>query len=476
MENEILVKDELQCCKKKNNIAILASKELSMNKIYNNQIRYMNVFKVEVNIIKNKTLITDFLNKNSISTIIISSEIFNNANFNECEFISSLLDIEDIGVKIVLLIVSNPIFIDDIAYVGGIDAQYINFIKRIERIVLRNKENLIVKCSTYYGYSIEQKDFVRWVIEDGSEEILQLDNIVKLDPIIIEDISSYIAENIVDGNGIHYLSSSINCTLYEFAKKVCNLFDKKDNDDNINSDLILKNNEKDEKSDFTQIANKFEKGINTVREQMKCSFEIIYKGNPLIKKNNMTIAEYRLELGRRLIKSIPDDVVEKIDYVVPVPNTGTFYALGLAEETKVTYMQALNKVSSDKRSFSIDDIGMRKYVLETNILPIKKLIKGKVLAIVDEAIFTGVTLKVVCNMLKDCGVKAIYLCIPTPGLCSNCKYNVYPYKDMLKEKIGVGQLKEFFGVEDIFFQQKTEFYECLEQMGGSCVECFIDKK
>lgn len=480
MENKILFEEEINCDIKKDNIAIFDVEELLLNKIYG-QLKYCKVFGITDNKINNEFYNINFLDidkllyflkSNLISTVIISSEIFNKVDYNPELFIKFISTLDGLGIKVILVSVKNPIIIEDGASIGGIDRKYDKFINRLEKKVSKGESNLIIKCSTYYGYSRVKKDFIRWIVENDCKNKIELDNSAKLNPILIDDISGYIEKNVNSKKGTQYLVTNSCCTLYEFAKKICNIFKKDKNYIGKNSKMVLVNNDFINCNKEVEEIKELDKGINIVKRQIQCSFEVIYKTNPMLKKNNVSIAKYRLDLGKRLKKSIPNEVINKIDYVVPVPATGIYYALGLAEETKITYMQLLNKVSGDIRSFPITDVDKRRDILKSNIIPIKELIKGKVLAIVDEAIFTGITLKVVCSMLKECGAKEIYLCIPTPALCSNCKYNVHPHRNMLKEKLSEEDLKSYFQVEGVYFQRKDEFYEGLLPMGENCTECF----
>lgn len=211
--------------------------------------------------------------------------------------------------------------------------------------------------------------------------------------------------------------------------------------------------------------------------QTNCSFKLIYQLRPEDYFFNKLVCKERIALGEELSDSIPMDVADEIDFVTPVPNTGTYYAMGLAKEMCKPYIQAIIKTSFSERSFQIADPDTRKKFLWSKIRPIKELIKGKKIAVVDEAIFTGSTLKVVCEMLHECNVKKIYLCIPTPKCRHHCSYLVYPERDMLLEYLSESTLTEYFDVEGIFFQDDKKFEKELSSIAeGLCMECFLGGK
>lgn len=208
----------------------------------------------------------------------------------------------------------------------------------------------------------------------------------------------------------------------------------------------------------------------------ECAFQFVYEKSPEEYYLNNSVAESRIELGMALAKEITDEVKDKIDFVCPVPNTGTYYAMGLAEKLCKPYIQGITKLSKTERSFHIESTDERKKFLWSKIYIIPELVKNKNIAVVDEAIFTGATLKVVCEMLKDAGAADIYLCIPTPKCRYHCEYGVQPERQMLLEYISEGMLNEYFGVAQCFWQSDMVFKEfSLKFSNRICMECFYGR-
>ena len=74
---------------------------------------------------------------------------------------------------------------------------------------------------------------------------------------------------------------------------------------------------------------------------------------------------------------MPEEIVGRMDYVVPIPNSGLYYAMGLAEQIKVPYLQSLVKPDTLTRSFQISDIALREHVIRQKITPIRELLEDK---------------------------------------------------------------------------------------------------
>ena len=101
--------------------------------------------------------------------------------------------------------------------------------------------------------------------------------------------------------------------------------------------------------------------------------------------------------------------------------------------------------------------------------------RGKCIGIVDEAIFTGATLKIVCEKLRSCSVKSIYLFIPSPESKYRCEYNMQPDRAMLSEYVRASHLADYFDVDGVYFQEDETFVEVLSEYDNYCTNCFIKK-
>lgn len=211
-----------------------------------------------------------------------------------------------------------------------------------------------------------------------------------------------------------------------------------------------------------------------IKRQSSCVFQLIYELKAQDFFYEKRVAEIRFQMGESLAKAVPRQAAAQFDCVCPVPKTGMYYAMGLAHGLKCSYVQALLKTEGEERSFQIANTDKRKQFLWTKLQPIKELIQGKTLAVVDEAIFTGATLKVAVEMLRECGAKGVYLCIPTPKCRSHCNYLVQPPRPMLLEYIRETMLEEYFNVDGVFFQDDDVFKQFILEIDRQmCSECFL---
>lgn len=216
--------------------------------------------------------------------------------------------------------------------------------------------------------------------------------------------------------------------------------------------------------------------IKTIYNQQNCIFKLIYEYSPLDYVNGKQVGEIRQEMGKSLATQIPFVIKERVDFVSPVPQTGITYAMGLAEGLNKPYVEALIKPAREKRSFFLSQTDERKKLLWNKLIPLKEFIKGKKIALVDEAIFTGTTLKVVCEMLRECDVAEIHICLPTPPCVYECPYYVQPKRPLLLEYIRHGMLKDYFNVDSITFLKEKTFLQLKKELKIDCAECFLGEE
>ncbi|WP_201737039.1 phosphoribosyltransferase family protein [Campylobacter armoricus] len=209
-------------------------------------------------------------------------------------------------------------------------------------------------------------------------------------------------------------------------------------------------------------------------KQKFCSLRFLYQGDPGDIILSQSVGSFRIKLGELLASNINDKIISRIDFIVPVPSSGIFYAVGLSKMTKIPMLPALKKIKVSKRAFEIQDVDVRKRYLFDNIQIYSDLIKDKNIILVDEAIFTGATLKVVCEILKRSGVKKIYLAIPSPKCFSQCKYLVHPERNLLLDKISENYISSYFKVNGVIFLPLTEYIDVLNKIDDRiCYECFL---
>ncbi|HHH50990.1 MAG TPA: amidophosphoribosyltransferase, partial [Campylobacterales bacterium] len=159
-----------------------------------------------------------------------------------------------------------------------------------------------------------------------------------------------------------------------------------------------------------------------------CAFEYIYFARPDSIIDGKNVYNMRLKMGKQLAKERPAD----IDLVLPVPDSGVAAARGFAQELGVPFEMGIVRNHYVGRTFIEPTQEIRELKVKLKLSPIKDLIAGKRIAIVDDSLVRGTTSKQIVKMLKDAGATEVHMRIAAPEIKYPCRYGIdTPTKDEL---------------------------------------------
>jgi amidophosphoribosyltransferase len=211
---------------------------------------------------------------------------------------------------------------------------------------------------------------------------------------------------------------------------------------------------------------------NYVKTQSLCSVNLIYRKKSSEIERDKSIANWRYDLGKNLGQNLSDVIKNEIDIVIPVPETGKYYAQGLSNILEKPYVEAFYKKTEIGRSFDIADEEKRQNFLDSKLGILSDLVANKVVAIVDEAIFTGQTLKLVKSLLDSSSVEKIYFFIASPICSKKCNFNMMPDRKLLSSEYGQDDMVRYFNIQGIIFQDLKSFEDISFDAGFTCTKCF----
>ncbi|MPZ94005.1 MAG: amidophosphoribosyltransferase [Propionibacteriales bacterium] len=151
-----------------------------------------------------------------------------------------------------------------------------------------------------------------------------------------------------------------------------------------------------------------------------CLFEFVYLARPDTRISDKRIHSVRVEIGRRLAREFPVDA----DLVIPVPESGTPSAIGFAEASGIPYGQGLVKNSYVGRTFIQPSQTIRQLGIRLKLNPLRDVIDGKRLVVVDDSIVRGNTQRALVRMLREAGAREIHVRISSPPVKWPCFYGI----------------------------------------------------
>jgi amidophosphoribosyltransferase len=151
-----------------------------------------------------------------------------------------------------------------------------------------------------------------------------------------------------------------------------------------------------------------------------CLFEYVYLARPDTMISGRRLHSVRVEVGRTLARECPTDA----DLVIPVPESGTPAAIGYAEASGIPYGQGLVKNSYVGRTFIQPSQTIRQLGIRLKLNPLRDVIAGTRLVVVDDTIVRGNTQRALVRMLREAGAAEVHVRISAPPVKWPCFYGI----------------------------------------------------
>lgn len=155
-------------------------------------------------------------------------------------------------------------------------------------------------------------------------------------------------------------------------------------------------------------------------ERKLCIFEMIYFARPDSIMEDETLYSYRLRLGRHLAKESPAEA----DIVIGVPDSGIPAAIGFSQDSGIPYAEGLIKNRYVGRTFIQPTQTMRESGIRMKLNPLKDVLFGKRVVIVDDSIVRGTTSRKIVKALRDAGATEVHMRISSPPVTHPCFYGI----------------------------------------------------
>ncbi|MGI6328937.1 MAG: amidophosphoribosyltransferase [Dethiobacteria bacterium] len=205
-----------------------------------------------------------------------------------------------------------------------------------------------------------------------------------------------------------------------------------------------------------------------------CIFEFIYFARPDSNIQGKNIHLIRKELGRQLAREQPADA----DIVTGVPDSSLAAASGYAEEMGLPYEMGLIKNRYIGRTFIQPKQEIRSLGVQLKLNPVKKLVEGKRVVIVDDSIVRGTTSKKLVDMLFKAGAKEVHLRISSSPVISPCYYgiDISTREELIAYKRKIEEIRREVGATTLGYLSRQGMLDSLGMSEESlCLACFSGK-
>jgi amidophosphoribosyltransferase len=203
-----------------------------------------------------------------------------------------------------------------------------------------------------------------------------------------------------------------------------------------------------------------------------CLFEYVYLARPDTAIGGRGLHATRVEIGRRLAAEYP---APGADIVIPVPESGTPAAIGYAEASGIPYGQGLVKNSYVGRTFIQPSQTIRQLGIRLKLNPLRDVIAGRKIVVVDDSIVRGNTQQAIVAMLREAGALEVHVRIASPPVKWPCFYGIdFATRDeLLAGHCSVEEIRTAIGADSLGYVSLDELIAATEQPPQSlCRACF----
>ncbi|HTK66668.1 MAG TPA: amidophosphoribosyltransferase [Pseudonocardia sp.] len=209
-------------------------------------------------------------------------------------------------------------------------------------------------------------------------------------------------------------------------------------------------------------------------EPKGCIFEYVYVARPDTTIAGRSVHSTRVAIGRRLAEEYPADA----DLVIPVPESGTPAAIGFAQASGIPYGHGLVKNAYVGRTFIQPSQTIRELGIRLKLNPLREVIRGKRLVVVDDSIVRGNTQRALVRMLREAGALEVHVRIASPPVRWPCFYGIdfATRSELVANGLDMDGIRRLLGCDSLGYVSLEGLIDATEQPSSRlCAACFDGK-
>lgn len=221
------------------------------------------------------------------------------------------------------------------------------------------------------------------------------------------------------------------------------------------------------------------KGLESIKpfssdKHSLCIFEYIYFARPDSNIFGKSVYLTRKRLGKQLARECPVDC----DLVMPIPDSGNYAAAGFVEESRIPYEIGMIRNHYIGRTFIQPSQSVRDFRVRVKLNPIKDVLKGKRIVVIEDSIVRGTTSRIRVRTLRQAGAKKVHMRVSCPPLRYPCFYGIdFPTKkELIASNHTVEWIKDFVGLDSLEYLSLEGMLESMMLPENEfCTACFNGK-
>ncbi|WP_113927095.1 amidophosphoribosyltransferase [Bacillus sp. P14.5] len=209
-----------------------------------------------------------------------------------------------------------------------------------------------------------------------------------------------------------------------------------------------------------------------------CTMEYVYFSRPDSNIHGINVHSARKRMGIQLAKEAPIEA----DVVTGVPDSSISSAIGYAEASGIPYEMGLIKNRYVGRTFIQPSQSLREQGVKMKLSPVRGVVEGKRVVMVDDSIVRGTTSRRIVTMLKEAGATEVHVVISSPPIKNPCYYGIdtSTHEELIASTRSVEEIREIIGADSLTFLSAEGMVEAVgrkdsSENRGHCLACFTGK-
>ncbi len=205
----------------------------------------------------------------------------------------------------------------------------------------------------------------------------------------------------------------------------------------------------------------------------QCIFELIYFARPDSNIFGQNVYETRKAMGKALALEMDTEA----DFVMPFPDSGNYAAAGFAQESGLPFELCMIRNHYVGRTFIQPSQDMRDFSTRMKLNPVRSMVEGKRILVVEDSIVRGTTIKTRVKCLRDMGAKEIHMRVACPPIRFPCFYGIdFSSKgELIAAETSTADIAKFIGLDSLHYLSTKGLLAAVNKPQDFCLACFNGK-
>ena len=202
----------------------------------------------------------------------------------------------------------------------------------------------------------------------------------------------------------------------------------------------------------------------------QCIFELVYFARP----DSLVFGEQVYLCRKRMGWQLAHESTPEVDFIMPFPDSGVYSAVGFAQCAELPYEHAMIRNHYVGRTFIQPTQSMRNFGVRVKINPVRDMIEGKRICIVDDSIVRGTTMMTRVKKLREMGAREVHIRISSPPVRFPCFYGIdfASRGELVAVRHTVPEIQKMLNVDSLHYLSIEGLKRSVAQEDSYCMACF----